>query len=383
MSDTTRATIRAGAPAHNPWLLHVAPFPVGDAAAYLELPGKGTAFLVRDIEAARAKAAKIADRIVVPADFAPAGGLPSDRDIATAIATAEFVRREGVKEIWADRSLPFVFADALQKAGVTVRCDPEMGVRARRMKTPREIDCLRAAQRKTEQAVEFACRLIARAAPDKQGVLQHDGAPLTSERVIGMINIWLLEHGMGVSNSIVAGGAQGGDCHNRGKGPLRTGEPVIIDVFPMDPATHFFGDCTRTVVHGEPTDEVATMHRVVVEAKRAAIAMCREGVTAEQVHRAAIGVIEKHGYSRALPPDGAGAEFTSMQHGTGHGVGLDVHEPPLLDDGGPELLRGECLTVEPGLYNLALGGVRVEDMVIVGESGCDNLNSIPEGFDWS
>jgi len=383
MSDAKRATLRAGAPAHNPWLLHVAPFLVGDAAAFLELPGKGTAFMVRDIEAARARAANIADRVVVPADFAPEGGLPSDRDVATAMATAEFVRREGIKEIWADRSLPFVFAHALREAGVEARCDPEMGVRERRMKSPREIDCLRDAQRKTEQAVEYACRLIARAKSDKQGVLQHDGAALTSERVISMINIWLLEHGMGVSDSIVAGGAAGGDCHNRGEGPLRTGAPVIVDVFPMDPATHYFGDCTRTVVHGEPDERIATMHAVVAEAKREAIAVCKAGVTGEQVHKAAIGVIERHGFSRALPPEGAGEEFTSMQHGTGHGVGLDVHEPPLLDDAGPELLRGDCLTVEPGLYNPVLGGIRIEDMVIVGDSGCDNLNALPEGLDWA
>lgn len=383
MSEPSRVTIRAGAPAHNPWLLHVAPFPVGDAAAFLELPGKGTAFMVRDIEAARARKAEIADRVVVPQEFAPDGGLPSDRDIATAMATAEFVRREGVREIWADRSLPFLFAHYLREAGVEVRCDPEMGVRRRRMKSPREIDALRTAQRRTEEVVQRACRLIAGAEPDTRGALHHEGEPLTSERVRSLINIWLLESGMSVSDSIVAGGADGGDCHHRGAGPLRTGEPVIVDVFPMDPATHYHGDCTRTVVHGEPGEAIAAMHETVLEAKRDAIAMCRAGATGEQVHRAAISAIERRGYTRAIPPEGAGREFTSMQHGTGHGVGLDVHEPPLLDDGGPELLPGDCLTVEPGLYNPALGGVRVEDMVIVGDSGCDNLNAIPEGLDWA
>lgn len=383
MSASTRATIRAGAPAHNFWLLHVAPFPVGDAAAFLELPGKGTAFMVRDIEASRARSAKIADRVVIPPEYAPAGGLPSDRDVATAIATAEFLRQEGVREIWGDRSLPLVFANAMQEAGIEVRCDPEMGVRERRMKSDREVDALRAAQLKTERAVEFACRLIASASADASGVLQHDGAPLTSERVSSRINMWLLEHGMSVSNSIVAGGADGGDCHNRGAGPLRTGEPVIIDVFPMDPSTHYYGDCTRTVVHGEPDDRVAKMHAVVAEAKQASIDVCTVGATGEQVHQASIAVIEGHGFSRAIPPDDAGEEFTSMQHGTGHGVGLDVHEPPLLDDGGPELLFGDCLTIEPGLYNPVLGGIRIEDMVIVRDGGCENLNSIQEGLDWS
>ena len=71
-----------------------------------------------------------------------------------------------------------------------------------------------------------------------------------------------------------------------------------------------------------------------------------------------------------------------MTHGTGHAVGLEVHEPPLLDFGGPELLLGDCLTIEPGLYCRAIGGVRVEDMIILTEDGCQNLNSLYTGLDW-
>ncbi|MCA9282113.1 MAG: M24 family metallopeptidase, partial [Phycisphaerales bacterium] len=94
-------------------------------------------------------------------------------------------------------------------------------------------------------------------------------------------------------------------------------------------------------------------------------------------------VVTGAGYKLGLPPTDAPDTFCSMAHGTGHGVGLDVHEPPLLDDGGPTLVVGECLTIEPGLYCKSIGGVRVEDMVIVTESGCDNLNTIHEGLDWS
>ena len=83
-----------------------------------------------------------------------------------------------------------------------------------------------------------------------------------------------------------------------------------------------------------------------------------------------------------LPPKGAGDEFISMRHGTGHGIGLDVHEPILLSDGGGEILNNEVFTVEPGLYSAKFGGVRVEDMVAVTAAGPINFNLLPDHLDW-
>jgi Xaa-Pro aminopeptidase len=209
-----------------------------------------------------------------------------------------------------------------------------------------------------------------------------DGAPLTAERVREAIDIFLLGKGYTNPPSIVAGGPEGGDCHNIGTGDLRTGQPVIIDIFPKCRETLYNGDCTRTVVHGEIPEEIAKMHAIVVEAKAAAIAAVRPGVTGEQVHAATAKVITACGYPMGLPPDDAPDSYCGMVHGTGHGVGLDVHEPPLLDKGGPALVVGDILTVEPGLYSKVIGGVRVEDMVVVTETGCDNFDARPEGLDW-
>ena len=125
------------------------------------------------------------------------------------------------------------------------------------------------------------------------------------------------------------------------------------------------------------------MHAAVVEAKAAAEEATRAGVTAQSVHEATIAVIRAHGFDVGLPGADAPAEYAAMVHGTGHGVGLEVHEPPLLDFGGGELVVGDALTIEPGIYSRAFGGVRVEDMVIVTEAGSRNLNTLPEGLDWS
>ncbi len=135
-------------------------------------------------------------------------------------------------------------------------------------------------------------------------------------------------------------------------------------------------------MHGDVPDEVLHMHAAVCDAKRAGMAAARAGVTGEDVHRATIAAIVRHGYKTGLPPADAADDYCAMTHGTGHGVGLECHEPPLLDFKGPELLEGELVTVEPGLYRRDIGGVRVEDIVLIRSDGCESLNRLPEGLNW-
>ena len=167
-----------------------------------------------------------------------------------------------------------------------------------------------------------------------------------------------------------------------GRGPCGRGEPVIVDIFPTDGASHYCGDCTRTVVHGEIPEKLVEMHAAVVEAKAAGIAATRAGATGAEVHAATGAVIVARGYAMVTPDENKEGSGAAMTHGTGHGIGLEVHEPPLLTPDGIELLAGDVVTIEPGLYEVGFGGVRVEDMVVVTESGCENLNRLPEGLDW-
>ena len=372
----------AGIPAKNLALYHQIRFLAGDPAALIHIPGNGNNLLIRDIEAARAKAHARADHVHIPDDFAPPSGLSGDRETATAQATAEFIRRAGISSIRVDRSLPMSTVHELNLAGITLKYDPDLGVLDRRVKDAQEIAHLREAQLVTEAAIEMACTTIARATAGKDGILQHEGADLTSERVHAMLDAFLLARGYANDISIVASGPTGADCHNRGEGPIRTGESVIIDVFPRNKTTLYNGDCTRCVVHADIPEEIARMHAVVLEAKAAATAATRAGSSGDAVHAATTKVITAHGYEMGLPIESDPPSRCAMVHGTGHGIGIDVHEPPLLDVGGPELLAGDALTIEPGLYQPNLGGIRIEDMVIVTESGCDNLNTLHTGLDW-
>lgn len=382
----TTAHIMAGIPAVNSALYHAVRFNVGDPTALITLhseAGRKTIFILRDIEMHRAKQHARADEIACPADYEPEEGLSGDRETATAQAAAECLVRNNVTHVIADRTLPLLFAETIRQREIEVVCDPEFGVAERRSKDAQEVEWLREAQAATEQAMEMACRMIARAAVDDQGRLLHEGQVLTSERVRFEIDVCLLKLGYANVPSIVAGGPQGADCHNIGTGPLFTGQPVIVDIFPKNRTTLYNGDCTRTVVHGQISEQLQKMHDTVVAAKRAGEGAIRAGVTGQAVHEAVIARIRDGGFDVGLPPADASDDYCAMVHGTGHGIGLDVHEPPLLDFKGPELVVGDALTVEPGLYCNSIGGIRVEDMVIVTEDGCENLNRLPQGLDWS
>ena len=382
----SHARLIAGIPATNKTLFHAVRFNVGDPAACIDFLREGAkphrVFICRDIEMGRARQHARADAVSCPRDFEPHGGLSGDRETATAQAVAECLRRQGVAKVTSDRTLPLIYADHLRQAGIALEYDALMGVTARRAKDSQEVAWLRAAQQATEDAMRMACETVARAVPDRNGVLFHEGERLSAERLRFMIDVHLLRLGFQNAPAIVACGAQGADCHEHGHGDLRTQQLVIVDIFPRCMKTLYNGDCTRTVVNGEPHPEARTMHAAVVEAKRAAIAAVRAGATGEDVHRATLGVIHARGYASGMPPADAPETWTGMTHGTGHGIGLDVHEPPLLDFKGPALVRGDALTVEPGLYGRAHGGCRVEDMVVVTDDGCENLNTLFEGLDW-
>jgi Xaa-Pro aminopeptidase len=373
---------------------------VGDPVALLEIPDANgivdSKLILRDIEIERAKLKADAQSFYSPKEFVPADGLSGDREIATAQAAAECLQRSGVTKVTADRSLPMIFVEMLRRLNIEVDCDQDWGILDRRQKDDREIEAIARAQDVTEIVMRRACEMIGNAEVISDGMvfdgkeiqaaipgqLFSDGELLTSQLVRTKIDQWLLEFGFSNPESIVACGPQGGDCHEHGSGPLVTGKAIIVDIFPRDKATLYNGDCTRTVVHGHVPAKLERMHAAVLAAKAAAIEAIRPGITGHAVHEVTASVIKQHGFEMRLPIDSDPSDFTAMTHGTGHGLGLEVHESPLLAENGVAILEGDVLTVEPGLYCKSLGGIRVEDMVVVTADGCRNLNRLPQGLTW-
>jgi Xaa-Pro aminopeptidase len=181
---------------------------------------------------------------------------------------------------------------------------------------------------------------------------------------------------------IIAGSPECAMPHYRGEGPIRAGAPVVIDIFPSSRTSHYHGDLTRTVVVGDIPDEIRSMHAAVLQALDAGIESIRAGVSGREVHNGVCQVLVDRGYGTSTKgfegPDGV----AKMIHNTGHGVGLDVHEEPALHGSEESTLReGDVVTVEPGLYLMGLGGVRVEDTGIVTDGSFRNFTTLTRSLD--
>jgi Xaa-Pro aminopeptidase len=295
---------------------------------------------------------------------------------ATDRVLAAFLERYGVESVAVPPRFPLRTADGLREQGVTVRADTDgtvTGIRA--VKTPEEIDHVRAAQRANQTAMARAEELIADAEVDAEDRLVYGGEPLTSERVKEEIEVTLLRHGCALDETIVACGSDAADPHDRGSGPLVAGEPIIVDIFPRDKATKYHADMTRTFCRGEPDQTVREWYDITADAKAAALAAVEPGTTGEAVHDAVCDVYEDAGLPTLRSDERAETGFI---HSTGHGVGLDVHELPSVGPGGGQLRPGQVITIEPGLYDPAVGGVRIEDIVVVTDEGYENLTDYPE-----
>ena len=338
-----------------------------------------TAILVSALEFGRATTDSRADEVSRLADYDYRElASESGTEAAKARVVAAWLDDLGVDAVATPDRFPLGPADRLRERDIGVTPDTDdvvTGIRAR--KTPEEIDHVRDTQRANEAAMRAAEALL-READVTEGsadpVLHHDGAVLTSERVKTEIESTLLEHGCGLDETIVACGADAADPHNRGSGPLRPDEPIIVDIFPRSKTTGYHGDMTRTFVVGEPDDTVSEWFDRTHEAFDAALDAVEPGVTGAAVHDAVCDVYEDAEIPTLRSDPTAETGFI---HSTGHGVGLDVHELPRVAPDGDELRPGHVVTIEPGLYDPSVGGVRIEDLMVVTDDGVENLTDHP------
>jgi len=335
--------------------------------------------LVSGLEYSRARKESHAETVERPADYDRAD---LRREYGPTEArhrvVARFLADKSVDSVVVPDRFPVGTADGLREQGLSVTVDTDdVLIEIRSVKTETELDCIREAQRANEQAMAAAESMLAAATPNDDGVLIVDDDPLTSERVKQEIELTLLQHGCGLDETIVACGEGAADPHDRGTGPLVANEPIVVDIFPQNKATKYHSDMTRTFLVGEPSETLSEWYELTDAALKAALSAVEPGNTGEDVHAAACEVYENAGLPtfRTDPTTEVG-----FIHSTGHGVGLDVHERPRLSIGGGELRPGQVITVEPGLYDPAVGGIRIEDIVIVTEDGSENITEYPIEF---
>lgn len=232
---------------------------------------------------------------------------------------------------------------------------------ARELKTPEEAAAIREGNRCSALGFAAAERIL-RSSRARGRRLLHRGQTVTSESLKFAIEVACLEAGAVSAHTIVAGGDQACDPHERGSGPLRPNELIVIDIFPRVAATGFHGDMTRTFLRGRASEAQRKLVAAVRAAQLAALKTIRAGVNGREVHRRCVDVFSARGFETRHSAKGSVGFF----HGTGHGLGLAVHEPPRMSGAVDCILKkNSVVTVEPGLYYPGVGGCRIEDVVQV------------------
>lgn len=357
-------------------MLYAAGMFVPDPFTFLQVNGR-TTIMMSDLEIDRARAQSKVDEVVSLTDYTDRAKKSGNADPGLMDAVVELLREREVKGVRVPNSFPLGYADKLRDRGFAVASKEDPFWDQRPVKTDDEIAAISNASRHTEDALRMAFGLLAEAIV-KDGLLHGPEGPLTSEYLRQRIHVYLLERDCIAQHTIIAGGVQGCDPHNGGSGPLRAGEPIIFDLFPKSTKTGYYADITRTVAKGPVSDTFRRLYDTVLEGQEAALSRVRAGADGRDIHGEVERLLESRGYE-------TGAKNGRMQgffHGTGHGFGLEIHEPPRISKVSQVLVAGHVVTVEPGLYYPDLGGgVRIEDNVVVTESGCVNLTRLEKVFE--
>ena len=364
-----------------PDVYHVTRFLAPDPIIALEQNGE-VAIVANSLEEGRARKQSRAREVFNVDEFGAKelAKTATSREELDAGVIERFLESRGVRRVAVGTYFPIGMAERLRGAGIELVVDRDLGER-RRAKRPDEIAALEATQRATEDAWAKGVEALERATVRADGTLELAGETFTAERLRAVVESRLLELGCVSEGAIIAPGKQAADPHLIGSGPLHAGEAIVMDIFPQDKATRYWADMTRTVSKGQPPAEITKLYEITRHAQDVGIKALRPGITGREVHELVEDVIWEAGYDTLRPGHQRsknGGAPRGFIHGTGHGVGLEIHELPTVGRAGTTpLLTGDVVTVEPGIYLPELGGVRLEDMLVITETGSRNLTRAP------
>jgi Xaa-Pro aminopeptidase len=283
----------------------------------------------------------------------------------------------GVTRAFVPAAFPVAHADRLRAAGVELVVDGAMFTARRRVKSAAQLAGIKRAQTAAEAAVAAVARMLYDSTPGSDGGLVLDWGPLTCERLKEGVAAAFQRNGCSGDDVIVAHGPQTCIGHHSGSGQVFAGEPVTVDLCPRDPETGCYTDITRTFVFGDVDDELRMYWRLVDESLRDVLAAIRPGLPVAELHRISCAPFEREGQPTQLSKKPGTVLNEGFFHSLGHGVGLEIHEAPALNQNADVLQVGDVIAVEPGCYRQGFGGVRLEDLVLVTETGGELLTDYP------
>jgi Xaa-Pro aminopeptidase len=361
----------------SPELRHEVPLAIADPFLYVEKDGRRTVVL-HSLEIPRVRETAPELEIVpneqLGADELYEQGIKgSELDLELAVRACGEL---GIERATVPPSFPVEHADHLRANGVQLVVDRQLFENRRRAKNQTELRGIRNAQKACEAALDAARDLLRRARANGDG-LEVDGTPLTSERLKQAIESVFMDFNVEGGDMIVSHGPQTAAGHNMGSGQLRAGEPIVFDLFPRDKETACYADMTRTYVVGEPPGELKEWHRLVRDAVERSTAEVKPGANGRRLYELVCDLFHDAGYKTQLHKEPGEVLEDGFFHGLGHGVGLEVHESPSMSRAGDDLVPGDVITIEPGLYRSGFGGLRIEDLVLVTEDGHEVITDYP------
>jgi Xaa-Pro aminopeptidase len=280
------------------------------------------------------------------------------------------LRSHGIKKIAVPLDFPYGIGVALRQLDIKVHSREGSFFPQREIKSKEEVKKISAALMMAEVGLAEAIQVLRTSKVGKRGQLLYHDVPLTADKLRSVIEVAILQAGGAAHHTIVAPGRQACDPHEAGHGPLRAHQPIILDIFPRSQKTGYYGDISRTVVKGRASEAVRHLYHTVAEAQKLAFRKMRPGTSARLVHQS----VQQFFMERGFKTGKANGCMCGFFHGTGHGLGLEIHEPPRLGLHSTSVLKpGHVVTVEPGLYYPEIGGVRLEDVALVTEKNPRNL----------
>lgn len=278
-------------------------------------------------------------------------------------------------------NFPVSVADALRNEGLIIKPVFDVVEKARETKEPHEIEAVKETQKAVEAATEKIIDTISNAEVGSNQTLfvKENGKKqkLTVGKIKAMFGHYFIENDCVTEQPlIVACGPKGADPHYDGlpTDVLKADQPIILDICPRNLRTRYWSDMTRTIVKGRAHKQVKEMFETVLEAKNAAMDAIHAGTLGSEMQNLCFNIFEKKGYDTVR----GGKQITKgYTHGLGHGVGLEIHEGPRMSEFYPfPLEEHNVVTVEPGLYDPMVGGVRIEDIVEITKRGCNNFTKM-------
>lgn len=364
-SKTTRLIVAASE--QDADMLYATRFFAPDAFIFLERNGKRT-LVLSDLEIDRGRKQAEADEFLPYSQFEKEVQGKRSKTPPFEKVLAHFLTKQKVKSALVPARFPLGFARELESKKIRLQPAGELYWPARETKTESELRLLRKALEITEAGMARGIEVLKKSNPGKGGKLEWSGAVLTSERLRAEIDTAVLRAGGLPANTIVTGGEQACDPHERGHGPLKANALIILDIFPRSATSGYYGDLTRTVVRGKASDAQRRLWETVNAGQALALRKMKPGVDGLKLHKE----VKQFFTDAGFPTEVRDGRQTGFFHGTGHGLGLEIHEYPRFQK--TVFKAGQVLTVEPGLYYPGLGGTRTEDVVALTKNGIRMLS---------